>query len=46
MEKRLTIREILLSAVAYQLHCSEECLKRYKTWQLKEMAEKFDNEQA
>lgn len=45
MKKRFTMRELLLSAVAVELNCSEECLKRYKTYQLQEMLEKLDEKQ-
>ena len=37
--KRITIREILIGAVASTYDVSEECLKKVKTIKLKEMME-------
>lgn len=42
--KRMSIREILLGACAEYMNCSIECLKKYKTYELQEMAEKFAEE--
>lgn len=39
--KRMTIREILLGACAEYMNCSVECLKKYKTYELQKMVEKF-----
>ena len=38
--KKITMKEILIGAVAYKLNCSEECLKGYTKQQLKAMLEK------
>lgn len=43
--KRMSIREILLGAVAAYMNCDESCLKKYKIYELKQMAEKFTEEE-
>ena len=37
--KKISMKEILIGAVAYKLGCSEECLKGYTKAQLKAMLE-------
>jgi hypothetical protein len=39
MMRKISIKEILIGAVAYKLKCSEECLKGYTKAQLKKMLE-------
>ena len=40
--KKITIKEILIGAVAEKLGCSEYCLRNYTKAQLKEILEKED----
>lgn len=42
--KRITIREILIGAVASAYNVSEECLKKVKTYKLKQMMEEIANQ--
>ena len=35
--KRITIREILLGAVSYTFDVAEECLKHFKSYELREL---------
>lgn len=44
--KRMSIREILLGACAEYMNCSVECLKKYKTYELMEIVEKFAEKDA
>ena len=45
MKHRITMREILLGACASYMNCSEECLKKYKTWELLDLANKLERKE-